>query len=563
VIESHAEHIKTKKRSRIEKEGIHSICEPNQELPVIESLAERSKTKKRFGVEKEVMHSISKPNQELPVIESLAERIKTKKRSGIEKEASVTKKHVVVIGAGFSGLAAARELEHLGFQVTIIEARNRIGGRAWSSDIGGSIVDLGASYIHGIDGNPVAKLAKKFKKHLVEFDGDQLFDFDGKWVSEEADNAAELTFNTALEEVCKTRSSKVSLGTIFYEEVARYPLSDEAKRLLDWHVSHLEYSLNENIDKVSCSDFDQDDVYRFSGNHVMVNEGMGSIVACLSSGLNIQFEQPVTEIEYNGDSVTVTTKNGKTFGADFCMVTLPIGVLKSKQIKFIPGLPVEKKTSIDALGSGILNKIALKFPYIFWETNNSFVGYASKTKGEYPLFFDGSRISNGSPVLVGLVSGGFATRVSRISDTEVVGEVLQVLRLMFGNAIPDPIDYHITKWHQDEYSLGSFSYVSSRGTADDYDTMSYPVSHKNATSLNDFRLFFAGEATTRFHPATVHGAFLSGIREAYRIHKIVFGSKQMIVPNSRLLVTEYPDKVVDEYSHAQITEFIIQNYKFN
>src|SRR5215831_18028108 len=81
---------------------------------------------------------------------------------------------VVVVGAGMAGLVAARLLHDSGFQVTVLEARNRLGGRTWTDDSLGAPLDLGGSWVHGVDGNPLALWCAKLGVPLDESQGDRL-----------------------------------------------------------------------------------------------------------------------------------------------------------------------------------------------------------------------------------------------------------------------------------------------------------------------------------------------------------------------------------------------------
>src|SRR5690242_4592029 len=99
-------------------------------------------------------------------------------RRGMKKENG----KILVIGAGISGLAAASRLRARGFEVTVLEARGRIGGRIWTDRSSGYPLDLGASVIHGAHGNPIAKLARRLKVKTVaaEYENDAVYDFDGR-----------------------------------------------------------------------------------------------------------------------------------------------------------------------------------------------------------------------------------------------------------------------------------------------------------------------------------------------------------------------------------------------
>ncbi len=101
----------------------------------------------------------------------------------------------------------------------------------------------------------------------------------------------------------------------------------------------------------------------------------------------------------------------------------------------------------------------------------------------------------------------------KLSDNSIVGEAMRILKDMFGNNIPNPSAIFRTKWAEDPYSFGSYSYIPVGASGQDYDMMAEPVANK---------LFFAGEATHRQFPGQTHGAYLSGMREAERIMSLCF-----------------------------------------
>ena len=96
-----------------------------------------------------------------------------------------------------------------------------------------------------------------------------------------------------------------------------------------------------------------------------------------------------------------------------------------------------------------------------------------------------------------------------------MSNAVTVLRKIFGDeAVPEPVHAHVTRWREDAFAKGSYSYIAVDASGDDYDTLARPVKVDGQAAE---RLFFAGEHTIRDYPATVHGAFLSGLREAGRI----------------------------------------------
>jgi monoamine oxidase len=92
------------------------------------------------------------------------------------------------------------------------------------------------------------------------------------------------------------------------------------------------------------------------------------------------------------------------------------------------------------------------------------------------------------------------------SDAQLASELMSVLRRMFGATVPEPEGLRVTRWASDPYARGSYSHLPVGATGADYEVLAEP--------LAGGQLRFAGEATNRRYPATVHGAYLSGLREA-------------------------------------------------
>lgn len=191
-------------------------------------------------------------------------------------------------------------------------------------------------------------------------------------------------------------------------------------------------------------------------------------------------------------------------------MTVSVGVLKAGHIVFDPPLPDAKLTAIDRLDMGNLEKVILRFAEPFWRErgNASTFFYIAETPGEFPAFADWTDVS-GTPTLVCLYGGRTARRVIDERDSEqITSGAVRVLREMFGDDIPEPIAAYVTRWRDDPYALGSYSYIPIGATPDDMSELGQPVGE---------RLLFAGEATEPLLYATVHGAMMSGLREARRI----------------------------------------------
>jgi monoamine oxidase len=206
-------------------------------------------------------------------------------------------------------------------------------------------------------------------------------------------------------------------------------------------------------------------------------------------------------------AIRIETSRG-AFEADAAILTAPLGVLQRGAVAFDPPLSEEKRAALGRLGMGVLDKVALRFPRAFWPRERHFVGYASARADEFPVFLNLAR-GGGAPILVGFAGGSAARELEGRSDAEIAGAAMAVLRRIFGRGVPEPEAAVATRWASDPDALGSYSNLRVGADPADYDRLAAP--------LAGGRLRFAGEATNRAHPATVHGAYLSGVREAERL----------------------------------------------
>ncbi|MDP2776581.1 MAG: FAD-dependent oxidoreductase, partial [Anaerolineales bacterium] len=417
---------------------------------------------------------------------------------------------VLILGAGISGLAAARTLVDKGIRVIIIEARNRIGGRMWTDTSLGVPLDLGATWIHGVKGNPITELAKKFGVQTVasDYDNGLVFDFDGREMSDSEYTEIEDLFESIYEEVAQMQEdtdNDRSLQQAFDEVISSRDLSAEELRRLNFYiqgVTSLEYGADP--DDLSLWEWDQDE--EFGGNDVVFPKGYNQITDGLANGLDIRLGAKVVAISYGADGVEVNTSSGM-FLADKVIVTFPLGVLKQAEVKFEPPLPELKQSAIDRLDMGVLDKVYLKFPGVFWDEEIEGISYMGERVGEWCDWLNFVPYIN-EPVLMAFHGGAKGYELEELSDDEIVAGAMKTLRVIYGDEIPEPDGFIITRWGKDPLAFGSYSHIPPFASGDDYDALFEPV---------DEVLYFAGEATSREYPATVHGAYLSGVAVAGKI----------------------------------------------
>jgi len=424
---------------------------------------------------------------------------------------------VIVVGAGIAGLAAASQLQAEGWEVIVLEARDRVGGRIHTDRSWDIPIELGANWIHGTEDNPLMDLVRQFglKTHITDYDNHWLYSTQGKLVKDAAQAELEDQLDDVLEELEQLREDMddgdeddISLEDALDVVLSHWKLAPSQRQMLDYAIAaEIEHEYAADSRELSCYYWDEGET--FDGDDCCLPHGYDQLVDKLASGLDVRFQHVVQQVKYDESGVQVVCDRA-TFQADHAVITLPLGVLKSGSVTFSPALPNAKQKAIKQLGMGTLNKLVLRFPKVFWDQEAEVLGYVAAAKGEWVEFFNLHRITK-QPILVGFNAGRYSRKLEPLSDGEAIAVAMQVLRTMYGKAVPDPVETLVTRWTADPFAQGAYSFIAKHASPKDYDTLAAPVGD---------RLFFAGEATSRQYAATVHGALLSGWREADRINKL-------------------------------------------
>ncbi|KAF1939724.1 amine oxidase [Clathrospora elynae] len=298
--------------------------------------------------------------------------------------------HVCVVGAGVAGLRCADVLLQHGVQVTILEGRNRVGGRLCQSDAVGHLVDLGPNWIHGTDDNPILDLAKETKTVTMNWDGRQsVFDSLGNHISDK--DAAENTEHvwTIIEQAMKlsneetaTIPAEKSLYNFFEEQVAKmFPAeveggkSEKAKKKQQTILQMAEMwgaFVGSPIQTQSLKFFWLEEC--IDGENLFVAETYQKVLAKIAEpalkGAAVLFDHKVKRIvskEKEGvPRVTVEVEGKESFEFDEVIVTAPLGWLKRNLGAFEPELPERFKEAVGSIGYGHLDKVYITFPKAFW-----------------------------------------------------------------------------------------------------------------------------------------------------------------------------------------------------
>jgi monoamine oxidase len=269
-------------------------------------------------------------------------------------------------------------------------------------------------------------------------------------------------------------------------------------------TAYLEFDTGASIDRLSAHYATNDEA--FPGKDVLFPQGYDVLLKPLQAGVTLKTNQVVSSIRYTDQGVEVTTQT-QTFKADVAIVTIPLGVLKSKAVTFSPALPIAHQTAIDRVGMGQVNKVFLQFQRSGWDSTLQYLGNAGGEGTLYPYFLNVEPFAK-IPALMTFAMGRTVSQMDGQSDDQVIADVLKALRQMLGRSVPDPIAVLISRWSTDRFSQGAYSYAAVETQPSDFETLAQP--------LND-RLFFAGEHTHESYRGTVHGAYLSGLRAAKEV----------------------------------------------
>ena len=421
---------------------------------------------------------------------------------------------VLVIGAG---LAAARALQDAGLDVVVLEARDRIGGRAHTRDVGGVPVDAGAMLVHGVGDNPLATLcdALGIAYEPAGFGMGPIHDAaTGGPVEDGLLQLARATrdFENRLEDLAAALPADASMRDAIEAFLdGSGERSEDQRRYASFALTQLLIELYEAgpADLMSLRAYVESPYAEFAGGNHVLPGGYVQVVDALAEGLDVRLNEPVSRISYDAAGVTVSTPSGELRGSH-AIVTVPLGVLKAGVIAFDPPLSASKRAAIERLDMGNLEKVVLRFDEPFWRergASSTFL-YVAEEPGEFPGFTDWTDAA-GAPTLVCVYGGRSARNVlDKWGDEEIATRAVQTLREIFGDDVPDPIATHVTRWRDDPWTLGSYGYLPVGSGPDDMRELGEPV---------EGRLLFAGEATEPLLYATVHGALVSGLREARRI----------------------------------------------
>ncbi|XP_023139494.2 peroxisomal N(1)-acetyl-spermine/spermidine oxidase-like [Amphiprion ocellaris] len=473
---------------------------------------------------------------------------------------------ILIIGCGISGISAALRLFKAGFRhVRILEATENTGGRIKTAKLGNTITEIGATYIHGpSEENPLFCLARDYglldpQALTPENQTMDVYEYPpwvGNWFSSSGQKLSAESMDPALEMFLElmydTNPSEIdkecaSVGHFIRSQAQlrtaeKWKDKDETTRqlLLCALSTMLKFeccaSATPSMDEIDLAGFS---VYKdLKGVDCTFPSGYESLIQNLMSELPadlVTYNCPVRCVHWNGkesgeNTVTVECADGKRIAADHVIVTVPLGYLKKHHSTlFCPPLPAHKLHSIQKIGFGTTDKIYVEFESPWWDADCEVIYLV--WKDEEDISDRVSDISKSwirkisvftvikpseSHILCGWISGHEAEYMERLPEHEVRRSITEFVHTFTGNSAITPKRILCSRWFSDPWTCGSYCHLAIGCSAQDLENMMEPLPAKGDKS-QPLQVLFAGEATHPCYYSSVHGALLTGWREADRL----------------------------------------------
>ena len=403
---------------------------------------------------------------------------------------------VAIIGAGAAGLGAANALKDSGLSVIVLEARDRLGGRAHTIMASPDVTfDVGCGWLHSADENSFAKIAEtlgfEINKNLPPWRERA----HGKAFPQDDRNefiAALDAFYDRAEQAAKEamQSGRDGPANACHEPGNRWnPMIDA----ISTYINGCE------LDSVSLLDMD---AYEDTDLNWRVRRGYGALISAYGASCRVALNCPVTLIDHSAKRIRIETTQG-TLTANKAIVTVPTNLIADEAIRFHPPLPA-KVDAARGLPLGLADKVtlALEEPEALPKEGNLRAATMRTAMGTYHLR------PFGQPCIEGFFGGRFAQALEDAGPGAIAAESINEIAAILGNDFRRKLKpLAESRWSHDPFARGSYSHALP-GHAGDRAVLAAAV---------DGRLFFAGEAPSPEFFSTAHGARDSGERAAQEV----------------------------------------------
>lgn len=423
----------------------------------------------------------------------------------------------VIVGAGIAGLSTAEQLQQAHKRVLLLEASDRAGGRIKTIYSNKKTpLDLGASWIHGIEHNPITHLVPNKDLIINSYSDNEvqsmLTDFamynpSGKLL-EKSIQEKYIKRIRQIELALLQSNRNQSIEAVYKQFIKNHQISVVEQQWLIYMLNNIyTYEYGADLNNVGYSMerlYNESEVY---GDNALIKPGYEWILKPLLQQAPIRYNMAVTTIDYTKNIIKVCAASS-CYLARSVVITVPLGVLKAKKIKFVPPLPNDKQKAIQKIAMGNYEKTFLIFNKAFWQKDlqKEWLGILPRDKNNAFNIFNLYKYSK-EPILIAFSSGRFAKKMAQQDFTKWV---MKKMRIIYGDNIPDPIEVYRTHWASDPNYMGSYSYLPVGSSLKWIRALAKPVNKK---------IFFAGEATSLTDMATTNGAYQTGRRAAAQVLK--------------------------------------------
>lgn len=399
---------------------------------------------------------------------------------------------VVIVGAGLAGLAACVALQVAGANVIVLEARDRIGGRAFTDATRYALpFDTGATWLHAAPRNPFSAIVRQLGFETVRDNQEAWTFIDGK--------DDDFRTQTALERALDAFATRLRLAGTAGRDLAMAAVAPQVDRF-DRLAHAANGPLTAGVETTALSSLDSWQQIDEQPED-LVPAGLGTAVAAYGQACPVSLSTAVTRIAWGGRGVQVTTPKGR-LDAKALILTVPPSLIAAGTIAFDPALPTEKQESAAALPMGLLDKIVLPFAPRALETEKPrslFIADRDQPAADV-LLWPGET----QALAIVHVGGDHARALEEGEPRAAIAWALDRLVSVYGEELRKRVNGtgHFVRWGRDSFARGSYSAALPSKTRA-REVWAEPLAP---------RLFFAGEAASTNWATQIGGAFESGLR---------------------------------------------------